>query len=452
MADALDAVHRSGRTHGRLTPVNICEVQRLIKVDGAGLFCDVSPTVAMRVWRGLSCFWAPEVVRGETPTPAADVYSLAAIAAVLLSSGRSIDPHAALVDLKKENRPLHDTLEAAMSVSPDKRPLSPSLLVSRLSGAVEDDEMDEEPTTYFVKSPMDESEESDAERTGSERTVIDVQVPPEVASAVPPPRKGPGTPRASQSDVTVNTRAPTASGKLAARPKKKKGLKSHGRTVVARNKLVPGADAPRKVPAIVEMGAPVGPSGVRTQGKGANRPSANVPRSVDAAIDATERMDAQVHRIPGMATPSKNVPPTVAAGMGWAARPPKAKPVAKPRPVARPATRKPANPVQPGRPSQPKPKPATPPAGLQADLPAQSRPVGGQERASHPPVSRPKQAPERTPPTRRAAPEHRAVSTGPAPMPVQPAPEEGTNVLYIVLAAVVSATLACILTILLFGN
>lgn len=475
VADALDAVHRSGHTHGRLTPVDICEVQRLIKVAGSGLYADVSPTVAMRVWRSLSCFWAPEVIRGERATPAADVYSLAAIAAVLLSSGKSSEPHGALEDLKQENRPVHDALAPALSVSPEKRPVSPSLLVSRLSGALEDDELDEEPTTYFVKSSLDDADDAD-----NLRTVMDLNVPDEVATAEAPPQKPIKNPleratnsgKASQREVTVNTRAPASRGKEANRSKKKKGLKSHDRTIVERNKRMPGTGAPRKVPAMVEMGAPVGPSNVRTRGKSANRGDGNVPKPVEVNIDATERMDAQIHKLPGGGLPS-NVPPTVAAGAGWAARPAQSKSAVK---------RQPASPAKPNRPTRPagdasdesantssrqpahSPHAAREPSGRQsaarserthASRPGRkppgpasdpSRASTGTARTPHAAGPKPSATPQRTPFRQHPAPHT------PMPQHIAHPPTSKTNVLYIVLAAVISATLAIILTILLFGN
>lgn len=311
VADGLDAVHRAGQTHGRLTPSDVCEVQGLFKVAGAGLYSEIPPALAMRVWRTLSCFWAPEVVRGERPTPVADVYSLAAIAAVLLNNGKASDPHRALEELRQENPSVHDALAPALSVTPDDRPASPSLLVNRLANALDDDEVDEAPTAYFVKSDTDDGD------TGmiDERTVLDVHIPEEIARARP-----------MSSVVTVELepsrpaaeagRGPSPQGKR--KSTKDMNAKAHERTVVEATALPPGVKASSKsVPAMVAMGPPVGPASARKQPLGKKTGEQAVPPRGGKVNDSTERMQATGGQ--GQEQVTSKAPPVVTS-QSWASR------------------------------------------------------------------------------------------------------------------------------------
>lgn len=564
VADGLDAVHRAGQTHGRLTPSDIGEVQKLIKVSGAGLYSDVPPTVAMRVWRGLSCFWAPEVVRGERATPAADVYSLAAIAVVLLSSGKTADPHRALDGLKKENRGVYDALAPAMSVTPDDRPASPSLLVNRLSNAIDEDEVDEQETTYFVKASLDELNKegsgpkqptvparlgtsdgvvkvsSKSKERDDDRTVLDVYVPPEVAAAKAKSemeaKAAKGGSKHSRIAALVGDAKKAKKADLerranqakAANLAKKAGTKkgalspSHDRTVVDRTTLPKGAGGERKVPAIVSMGVPVGPALPRSRGKGkdrARRDEAGVPQRLPTN-DETEKMSAQHLPPGGFPTAGKKLPPTIAAS-SWVAQ--ATKPAIKTRakertseapkspspksPSSKPSASKPNKPA-PGkhppasaRPGEPAPRrdsagsTGRPPqesrsGGSQRTRRASGRPDGASDADSTgrsgrtpagaapgqrpvqrpavmqavqepppvmsqpapPPVQRARPAQQQLPPAQQ--PQQMIVSTQPIPGNTHQVPKQGSNLtwLYLVLAAVASATLAILVAMALFGD
>src|SRR6478672_8138713 len=79
---------------------------------------------------------APEVARGEKPTPAADVYGLAATAVALMTGspprgnelvGPDIDPGLSAA--------ISRTLRRALSTDPDGRPASAQAFVERLRSA-----------------------------------------------------------------------------------------------------------------------------------------------------------------------------------------------------------------------------------------------------------------------------------------------------------------------------
>ena len=537
VADALDAVHRAGQTHGRLTPSDIGEVQKLIKVSGAGLYSDIPPAVAMRVWRGLSCFWAPEIVRGEHPTPAADVYSLAAIAVVLLSSGKTADPHRALEGLKKENRAVYDALAPAMSVTPDDRPASPSLLVNRLANALDDEEIDEQETTYFVKSSLDEIHNivsskpssapiapADKPVSGDEATVLDVSVPAEVARVQAPPTQSPAArariaelvgdaKKAKRADLAKQAQQAKASN-LEKRAEAKKAGKltkpsvNHDRTVVDRTTLPKGPGNERKVPSIV-MGPPVGSASAPSRGKGKGRAQGDdsgVPQALPIN-DETEKMSAEHLPVGGFSSFSKKAPPAMVASSwvahatkpalptrtrapsppviqaataampddgGSAAGQPPAEPdqLVQAQPVVRRPRSVPPAPVQPVEaislgpaPSQPadqRPqRAASAPAVMEPNVePPMSRPASVQE-AQRPPMQ--PQLPQMQPQLQMPV-QHPAQQ--PAQQPVQQlvmphtlpnthrVPGQPSNLtwLYLILAAIASATLAILVAMALFGD
>lgn len=168
IAEGLDALHRQGHVHGRLVPGDIVEVSGLLKVAGAGIFQAIHVELAIKAWNKLARFWAPEVLQGQSATPASDVFSLAAITAEALAGTDAGHPKAAMVFVAAQSRALYEALEPALASDPRARPVSPLVLVDRLR-AVLHDAMDEAPTAFFVKPSA----------LMGERTVLD-SVPPEV--------------------------------------------------------------------------------------------------------------------------------------------------------------------------------------------------------------------------------------------------------------------------------
>ncbi|XP_043468534.1 serine/threonine-protein kinase mos isoform X1 [Leptopilina heterotoma] len=86
IASALRFCHNSGIVHGDVKPKNI-----LFGVDSQPKLADFGSSVLLNescleyVFHGTPGYAAPEVVRGEVPTPAADIYSLGVVAWQMLS-------------------------------------------------------------------------------------------------------------------------------------------------------------------------------------------------------------------------------------------------------------------------------------------------------------------------------------------------------------------------------
>jgi hypothetical protein len=164
VAEGLDALHREGHVHGRLVPGDIVEVAGLLKIMGAGLYEAIFPALALSWWGEETRFWAPEVVRGQGATPAADVFSLAAVAAELLA-GQAGDVARAMSALAARSPALHHALQAALSPVIEARPATAGVLASLLAAALggqaaqaeaaQDDEHERAPTLYFVKKSED---------------------------------------------------------------------------------------------------------------------------------------------------------------------------------------------------------------------------------------------------------------------------------------------------------
>ena len=108
----LAALHRHGLVHGRLTADDVVFVGDTLKLGGGGLWRDADPAAAARLWADTTI--APEVRAGRSPTEAADVWSLAAIALQMVATGNH--PQLAAV------------LTGAMHQDPGRRPDLASLV------------------------------------------------------------------------------------------------------------------------------------------------------------------------------------------------------------------------------------------------------------------------------------------------------------------------------------
>lgn len=121
IASGLAAVHSEGIVHRDLKPANVMidrRSGRAILTD-FGFAADLEAKQSRRLV-GTPSFWAPEQARGETPTPASDVFSFGVIAYRLLSGGReySLSDSSALTHVPK---PFRAVLAKCLAPRPSER-------------------------------------------------------------------------------------------------------------------------------------------------------------------------------------------------------------------------------------------------------------------------------------------------------------------------------------------
>jgi len=90
VVDALATAHRAGVVHGAVHPRSVLidetgDVRLTDFVVGRALTTAVAQGADSALWRGLAGFLAPELVVGEDPTPAADVYAVGAMLFTMLT-------------------------------------------------------------------------------------------------------------------------------------------------------------------------------------------------------------------------------------------------------------------------------------------------------------------------------------------------------------------------------
>ncbi|HEY5422636.1 MAG TPA: protein kinase [Ilumatobacteraceae bacterium] len=132
VADALDHLHAHNPpiVHGDVKPANLIRSDegRVVLVD-----FDIAATAATVGTAGTTGFIAPEVAGGDKPSPAADIYGLAATVWTLLTGhppreGSQIDGITSVDQQAEINR----TLRNALSTDPAKRPRCARKLVASL--------------------------------------------------------------------------------------------------------------------------------------------------------------------------------------------------------------------------------------------------------------------------------------------------------------------------------
>src|SRR3954447_11049900 len=155
IAGAVDHLHARGIIHRDVKPANI-----LIDRGGEAKLTDLGIASAAEATGittsgtvlGTPAYMAPELFDGERATPAADVYSVAAIAFEMLSGRRArsggtpaviamraaTQPPPGLRELWPEAGPLADVLERGMARDPGQRPESATALVDAIEDALHD--------------------------------------------------------------------------------------------------------------------------------------------------------------------------------------------------------------------------------------------------------------------------------------------------------------------------
>jgi serine/threonine protein kinase len=126
IAQALAAIHQHGLVHGDVSCANV-----LFTGDGRPLLADLGVArlagefpAEVGVTPGFS---APEVLRGESPGPAADVYSLAVAVRTALIGVMPDDPRAAIIDSPPLPAVAIRVIERAFSSAPRARPTAAEL-------------------------------------------------------------------------------------------------------------------------------------------------------------------------------------------------------------------------------------------------------------------------------------------------------------------------------------
>jgi serine/threonine protein kinase len=166
IAGAVDHLHARGIIHRDVKPANIL-------IDGAGeakltdlgiaSAAEATGITTSGTVLGTPAYMAPELFDGARATPAADVYSVAAIAFEMLSGRRArgggtpaviamraaTEPAPDLRELWPDAGPLADVLERGMARDPAQRPASATALVDAIEDALDERDL---PATEVVRA------------------------------------------------------------------------------------------------------------------------------------------------------------------------------------------------------------------------------------------------------------------------------------------------------------
>lgn len=139
IGQGLEAAHRLGTVHGYLVPTDVIEVAGQIKVSGVGLFAAASADVARDLFWTRRKYIAPEVLRGELPTPTSDVFSMAVLLTELASGVSSPELSESAEALASQHIRLADIFARASRADPADRTQTVGALLAEVRRALVDD-------------------------------------------------------------------------------------------------------------------------------------------------------------------------------------------------------------------------------------------------------------------------------------------------------------------------
>jgi eukaryotic-like serine/threonine-protein kinase len=202
LADAVDYLHAQGVIHRDIKPANILlDREGRVKLTDLGIASAAQATgiTTAGTVLGTPAYMAPELFEGERATPAADVYSIAAIAFEMLSGRRAreggtpavmamratSEPPPDLRELRPDAGPLADVLARGMALAPGDRPSTATALVDDIAARVRERDL---PATEAM--PAADLPPAPAPQRTAEVAVDRVPEPePEAAPPPPPPRR-----------------------------------------------------------------------------------------------------------------------------------------------------------------------------------------------------------------------------------------------------------------------
>jgi serine/threonine protein kinase len=194
LADAVDYLHEQGVIHRDIKPANILlDAGERVKVTDLGIASAAQATgiTTAGTVLGTPAYMAPELFEGKKATPAADVFSVAAVAFEMLSGRRAreggtpaamamkatSEPAPDVREIWPDAGPLAEVLERGMARDPGDRPSSAGELVDDIGIALADRDLSateamaaEDPPP--APAPQRTAEVPVAKRSGRRRPAI----------------------------------------------------------------------------------------------------------------------------------------------------------------------------------------------------------------------------------------------------------------------------------------
>ncbi|MEA2285618.1 MAG: eukaryotic-like serine/threonine-protein kinase, partial [Solirubrobacteraceae bacterium] len=216
LADAVDHLHAKGIIHRDIKPANVLlDSGGRVKLTDLGIASAAQATgiTTEGTILGTPAYMAPELFEGDRATPAADVYSLAAIAYEMLTGRRAREGGTPAViamraasdeppdmrDLRPDAPALADALQRGMARDPADRPETAASLVGELAGALERDGATQAPHAPVdaptAPAPQDTSEVVVVPRGARDGAAVGAGAGAGASAARPPARRTPRGPK-----------------------------------------------------------------------------------------------------------------------------------------------------------------------------------------------------------------------------------------------------------------